>query len=228
MGLLASCVLAAPVLALLLAQAFLPTLAAHRVRARVARYGTVSSVSVKAFPAIELLWGKADSVDVQAGALSVPSTQIAQLLWEAHGVTDLTMSAHTATLTAIPSLEKGVSVSELHTEKRGTAILASATVTQQQLDEAFPSGFRVEPVGSEGGQIEVKASGALFGLQASIAAIVRPYEGRLVTEPKGLSFGGLTTVTLFSDPHFKVKSVGLSIERTNPLTYGLSLRGSLS
>jgi hypothetical protein len=226
-GLLASCVLAVPVLAFVLAQAFLPTLAAQRIRARVARYGTVSSVSVKAFPAIKLLWGKADSVSVHAGALWVPSAQIASLLWEAHNVTDLTMSAQTATLTAIPSLAKGLTVSRMRTEKRGSAIAASATLTQQQLDEAFPSGFRVEPVASGSGQIEARASGGLFGVQASISAVVRPVEGRLVTEPRGLPFAGLATVTLFSDPHLKVQSVGLSIERTNPLTYGLSMTATL-
>jgi hypothetical protein len=228
MWIVASCVLAAPVLLVVLAQAILPTLAAHRVRGRVARYGTVSSVSVKAFPAIELLWGKADSVSVHAVALSVPSTEIAKLLWEAHGVTDVTMSAQAATLTALPGLAKGIAVSDLHTEKRGSAIVANATLTQQQLDEALPSGFRIEPVASGNGQIEARASGGLFGLRASIDATVRASEGRLVTEPKGLPFGGPVTVTLFSDPHLKVESVGLAIKRSNPLTYALSLRATLT
>lgn len=227
MWIVASCVLAAPVLLVVLAQAVLPALAAHRVRGRVARYGTVKSVSVKAFPAIELLWGKADSVEVHASALSVPSTEIAKLLWESHGVTDVTMSAQAATVTSIPSLANGITVSDLRTEKRGSAIFASASLTQQQLDEALPSGFRIEPVASGDGQIEAKASGGLFGVQASIDAVVRASEGRLVTEPKGLPFGGFVKVTLFSDPHLRVQSVGLSIERSDPLTYGLSLRASL-
>ena len=136
------------------------------------------------------------------------------------------MSAQAATLTAIPSLANGITVSDLHTEKRGSAIVASATLTQRQLDEALPSGFRIEPVAAGHGQIEAKASGGLFGLQASINAVVRASEGRLVTEPKGV-FGGFVKVTLFSDPHLRVQSVGLSIERSDPLTYGLSLRGIL-
>ncbi len=227
MRIVASCVVVAPVLFVVLAQAVLPTLAAHRVRGRVARYGKVESVSVKAWPAIELLWGKADSVEVQAGSLSVPSDEIAKLLWQSHGVRDVTMSARAATLTAIPSLANGITVSDLHTEKRGSAIVASASVTQRQLDEALPSGFRIEPVASGNGQIEAKASGGLFGLQTSIDAVVRASEGRLVTEPTGLPFGGFVKLTLFSDPHLRVQSVDLSIERSDPLTYGLSLRGSL-
>jgi hypothetical protein len=226
-GLLASCVLAVPVLVLVLAQAFLPALAAHRVRARVARYGTVSSVSVKAFPAIELLWGKADSVGVHARTLSIGPAQIGSLLWEAHDVATMTVLADEATLRT-PTLPNGLTLSDIHMVKHGSLVSASATLTQRQLDAAFPSGFRVEPVASGDGRVEARASGGLFGLQASIGAVVRPLEGRLIAEPKGLPFAGLATVTLFSDPHLKVESVGLSIERSHPLTYGLSLTAALS
>lgn len=226
-GLIASCALALLALLVVLAQAFLPSLAAQRVRDRVARYGTVRSVSVSAFPAIELLWGKAGSVSVRAGALSVPASQIASLLWESHNVTNVTMSTETATLTAIPSLSKGITVSDMRTEKRGSTIRASATLTQQQLDEALPSGFRIEPIASGGGEVEARASGGLFGVQASITALVRPLEGRLVTEPKGFPFAGLATITLFSDPHLKVDSVGVHVLRDQPLTYGLSMSASL-
>src|SRR6202167_5595047 len=93
---LGACVVGLPLLLVVLAQVFLPALAAQRVRDRVARYGTVRSVSVSAFPAVELLWGKADSVRVSAAKLSVPSGQIASLLWESHTVTDVTTSVEAA------------------------------------------------------------------------------------------------------------------------------------
>jgi hypothetical protein len=227
LGLLASCVLAVPVLVVGLAQLFLPSLAAHQIRDRVARYGTVSSVSVKAFPAVKLLWGKADSVDVRAGALSVPSKKIASLLWEAHDVTDLTMSARTVTLTGVPSLQRGLTVSDMRTNKHASAVDASATITQRQLNEALPSGFHIEPLASEGGEVEARASGGLFGVQTSITVLVKPLEGRLVAEPKGFPLASLGTITLFSDPHLQVDSVGITVERSNPLTYGLSLAGTL-
>jgi hypothetical protein len=224
---LGACVVGFLLLFVVLAQVFLPSLAARRVRDRVARYGTVRSVSVSAFPAVKLLWGKADSVSVRAGTLSMPTSQIASVLWEAHDVTDLTLGVERATLTAIPSLAKGITVSDMRTEKRGSTIRTSATLTQQQLDEALPSDFRIEPIASGGGEVEARASGALFGVQATITALVRPLEGRLVTEPKGFPFAGLTTVTLFSDPHLKVGSVGVRVLRTKPLTYGLSMSASL-
>ena len=37
-------------------------IAASRISSRVGRYGKVQSVSVSAWPAVELLWGHADSV----------------------------------------------------------------------------------------------------------------------------------------------------------------------
>ncbi len=182
---------------------------------------------MKAFPAIKLLWGKVDSVKVHARSLAFAPSQIASLLWESRDVGTMTVLTDEATLRT-PALSKGLTVKDIHMEKHGSTVTAKATLTQKQLDEAFPSGFRVEPVASGGGQIEARASGGLFGLQASITVLVRPVEGRLIAEPHGLPFAGLATVTLFSDPHLKVESVGLSIERTNPLTYGLSLRASLA
>jgi hypothetical protein len=213
-------------LAVVLAQAFLPLLAAKRVSDRVARYGTVKSASVSAFPAVELLWGKAGSVRVSAGTLTVTPAQIASLLWEAHNVSDMTVIADAANLRVV-GLPNGLTVSGVRMEKHGSEIRASATMTQRQLDEALPSGFHVEPTASGGGEVQARASGGLFGVQASIEALVRPFEGRLVAEPRGVPFAGIATVTLFSDPHLKVESVGVRVQRRQPLTYGLSLRASL-
>ncbi len=224
---LGACVVALPLLLVVLAQVFLPTLAARRVRDRVARYGTVRSVSVSAFPAVKLLWGKADTVNVSAGSLSVQFSQIAALLWEAREASSMTVTAEAATLKAVPDVPDGLTVNDLRMEKHGSAISASATLTQQQLDEALPSGFHVEPTASGGGQVEARASGGLFGVQASITALVKPVEGRLVAEPQGFPLASLGTVTLFSDSRLKVDSIGVRVLRTKPLTYDLSLAGTL-
>jgi len=224
---LGACVVGLPLLLVVLAQVFLPTLAAKRVRDRVARYGTVRSVSVSAFPAVKLLWGKADTVDVSAGSLSVQLSQIAALLAEAREVGSMSVNADVATLTAIPDLPDGLTVKDLRMQKHGSTISASATLTQQQLNEALPSGFHVEPTASGGGQVEARASGGLFGVQASITALVKPLEGRLVAEPRGFPLASLGTVTLFSDTHLRVASVGVRVLRTKPLTYGLSFAATL-
>ena len=78
---------------LVLAQVFLPGIAANRVRARVAKYGTVESVSVKAWPAVELLWGKSESVKVAARSLEMSPAQMAKLLGETRGVKSMSLTA---------------------------------------------------------------------------------------------------------------------------------------
>lgn len=219
-------IIALLVVLVLLAQLLLPGVAATRVRTRVERYGPVHSVHVSAFPAVKLLWGHADSVSVSAGTLTVTPAQIASLLWEARTVGTLTVLAQGAVL-HVSQLPDGLEVSDVRMQKRGSSVIATATMTQAQLQHALPSGFSVQPTASGEGAIEARASGGLFGLQASINVLVRASEGNLIAEPRGLPFGGIATVTLFSDPHLKVQSVGLHVVRQQPLTYGVSLRASL-
>src|SRR4051794_40816918 len=58
-------VIAGVVLAVLVvAQLVLPRIAENRVRSDLERHGTGVDVSVSAFPAVKLLWHKADKVDV--------------------------------------------------------------------------------------------------------------------------------------------------------------------
>jgi hypothetical protein len=222
-GAIALVVLIAIVGLVVLAQVVLPSVAAKRVEDRVGRYGTVASAHVSAFPAVELLWGKADTVTVDAGTLTVTPAQIGSLLWEARAASDMTVTTRTVNLRVPVLLPTGLAVSGVSMEKHGSSIHATAKLTQSQLDGALPSGFRVQPVAAGEGQVQVRASGGLFGVEASIEAVVRPLDGKLVAEPKGFPLGGIATVTLFSDPHLKVESIGVRVLSRAPLVYGLSL-----
>src|SRR5580658_6090295 len=62
------------VLLLIAAQLFLPGIAAHDLRDRLSRSGRVLSVSVSAFPAIELLWHRAGTVDVRMASYRASGT----------------------------------------------------------------------------------------------------------------------------------------------------------
>ncbi|MGH2912733.1 MAG: hypothetical protein ACRDJ3_09700 [Solirubrobacteraceae bacterium] len=216
-------VLIALVLLVVLAQVLLPAVAVRRVEDRVGRYGTVVGAYVSAFPAVELLWGKADTVTVEGGTLTVTPAQIGSLLWEARGTHDMTVTARTVNLRVPVLLAGGLTVRGVRMEKHGASIHATATLTQGQLDRALPSGFHVQPVAAGEGEVQVRASGGLFGAQATIEALVRPLEGKLIAEPKGFPLAGIVTVTLFSDPHLKVESIGVRVLGQTPLLYGLSL-----
>jgi len=217
---------AVPVLVLALAQIVLPPLAARIVRDRLKTYGDIRSVSVSAWPAVELLCGKADSATALASNLKVTAAQMAKLAWEARGIHDLDLSVDTLEV-KVPGVPRDVLLRNVATHKRGSSVQVSATLTQSALAATLPSGFTVRPVASGGGQVEIQATGGLFGLQASIDALVRPLDGRLIAEPQGLPLPGIATVTLFSDPHLKVEWVGVAVTRRQPLAYALTLRASL-
>jgi hypothetical protein len=219
----------AVVLLLALAQLILPAIAAKLVRDRVSRYGTIKSVRISAWPAVELLWGKAQSATVAAGQLTMTSAQLAELskqLWEARGVEKSKITAGEVTVN-LSGLRGGLSATDVLSVKQGSQLSGSATITQQALDEASPSDLHVQPVASGEGQVELRASGELFGASLSVDAFVKPVEGRLVVEPRGIPFAGLGTVTLLSDPHVKVESVALEMVPGQSSTYRLSFRASL-
>jgi hypothetical protein len=189
-------------LVLVLAQLLLPRIAASRISSRVGRYGSVESVHVTAWPALKLLWGDADSVTVRAGRLSLSPAQTAKLLWEAHGVNELDLTASSAR-------EGPLRVSDVSLRKRGRALSAQALASTADVRAALPQGFEVQLLGSERGQVEVRASGGLFGIDASVDAVATASGGRLIVHPRGLLLEGLQ-LTLFADPHVYVEGVGAS------------------
>jgi hypothetical protein len=210
------------VLVVVLAQLVLPSLAADRVRSRVAKYGHVDTASVTAWPAIELLWGKADSATVHASDLTLTPAQVASLLWEARGVSSMTVIARHVTL-QVAGLPQGLTVEHVTMHKHGSRVDAHATLTQAQLDAALPNGFHVQPIASGPEGVQVQASGGLFGATASLRALVSVVGGRLVAEPEGVPFAGLARVTLFADPHLSIHSVEVTIASRQPPVYRLSL-----
>jgi hypothetical protein len=183
-----------------LAQIFLPKLAASRISSRVGKYGEVESVHVSAWPAVKLLWGDADSVKVTAAHLSLSPSQTGKLLEEAHDVANLDLTASSAR-------EGPLSVSDVSLHKRGKALTAQASVDTSAVTAALPEGFGVQLVSSSDGRVEVRASGGLFGFDATVDAVAEASDGKLIVHPRGLLIENLK-LTLFSDPHVYVEGVG--------------------
>jgi hypothetical protein len=208
------------VLILVLAQVFLPGIAANQIKGRVARYGTVQSVSVSAWPAVKLLWGSVDSVTVRARSLKVSLAQTAKLLWEARGVSDMKLTASSA------QAGSSLRLSDLSFSKRGKGLTLQARLTDADMRAALPEGFGVQLLGSEGGKVEIRASGGVFGVGAAVDAVASASDGKLVAQPQGFLLGGLQ-LTLFSEPHIYVEGVGARVEKEQPLTYRLTLVASL-
>jgi hypothetical protein len=190
------------IVALGLAQIFLPKLAAGRISSRLGKYGEVKSVHVSAWPAIKLLWGDADTVTVRARSLQVSTGQTGKLLWDARGLDKLDLTA--------PSTREGpLPLHDVSFHKRGRKMRAQASVTSADIKAALPAGFDVQLLGSENGQVHVRASGGLFGVGASVDAVAQASDGKLVVQPRGFLVEALR-LTLFSDPHVYVEGVSAS------------------
>ena len=193
------------------AQLVLPEIAEQRLRDELAESGTVLEVKVSAFPAIELLWHHADSVVVRLGAYRSPAGDIGSRLARAAGVATLDASAR--------ELDSGALIVRNATlRKRGDQLVAAATIARADLRSAVPFLDNVQPVASGDGRLVLRGTATLLGLNASVDVTVAAQNGALVVAPN-VPFGGLATITLFSDPRVQVQSVaatavpgGFSIE----------------
>jgi hypothetical protein len=203
----------AVVLALVVAQLVLPGIAAQRLRDQLARSGQVLSVQVHAFPAIELLWHQADRVVIRLGRYRTAVGRLGSSLSQSGdaGSVDATAREVDAGLLALH---------DARLVKRGDRLSASATVGEAELRTALPILQSVTPVASPAGALVLQGTAGLFGLTATVQAVVRSDHGRLVVSPN-VPFGGFATLTLFANPHVAVQSVGAS-----PVSGGFTVRGT--
>jgi LmeA-like phospholipid-binding len=186
-------------LLLVVAQLVLPGLAAQRLRDRLNRSGQVLHVEVSAFPAIELLWHHADRVVVRMGRYQAAPGHLGSLLAQAGDAGSLDASAtelHSGLLTLRDAT--------LH--KRGDELSATANVTESDLRAALPVLDSVVPVASGGGQLTLRGTATILGVSATVDATVAASGGQVVVAPN-VPFGGLATITVFSNPRLYVQGV---------------------
>lgn len=203
-------------------QVLLPKVAAERVREKLEKYGSVESVEVKAWPAVKLMWKDADEARVRAGTLKLSLEQAEALLGEAKGVERVRAR--------VKSVEvDGVRLTDAELEKHGRGLRAEGVMSAADVKRALPEGLEVALVKSEGGKVEVQASGGLFGVSASVDAVAEAEEGKLVARPTALLLSGFK-LTVFDDPSVYVEGVqarALEGEGGEGASYELSIWASL-
>jgi hypothetical protein len=189
-------------LVLIVCQLVLPGIATQSLRDRLAKSGQVLQVEIDAFPAIELLWNQADKVVVRMDTYTSNPGHFGSLLDQATGVDTLDASAH--------RLQAGPLVlHEASLRKRGDTVTGTATVLNAEVHAALPIIDSVSLVSSANGQLILQGTASALGLSATIQVVVSAQNGKLVAAPN-VPFGGLATVTLFSNPHLLVE--GLSAQ----------------
>jgi hypothetical protein len=181
-------------------QLVLPGIAASTLRDRLSRSGRVLSVSVSAFPAIELLWHDADRVVVRMASYHSSSGHLNSLLDQASGVGSLSASAQVLTAGLLTLRDASLI-------KRGSELYGSARIEESDLRAAIPVLRSVSYVGGGNGGITLQGTADVFGAQATVPASVRPVDGRLVVTPELPLVGGIASVTVFADPRVRVDSV---------------------
>jgi LmeA-like phospholipid-binding len=195
------------------AQLVLPGIATQRLRDQLARSGQVLQVEVHAFPAIELLWHHADSVLIRLGRYRSDSAELGSKLGQSSSVGSLRAS--------VGELDTGLlTLRDATLVKHGAQLSASATVTEADLRAALPILQSVTTVASAGGQLTLQGTATLFGVTASVDATVRAQDGQLVVTPD-VPFGGLATISVFSDPHVAVEAISAA-----PAPGGFSVHGT--
>lgn len=191
---------AAVVAVLVGAQLALPAIATHRLRSQLSRFATVERIDIKAFPAIELLWHRADHVSVALSSYRSPTSELGSLLGQSGHVGSLDVSIADATLGLLK-------VRDATLRKRGAQVTAGARVSETDLRAAVPFLQGVVPVASTSGALTLRGTATALGLSATADATVAAQDGRLVVVPD-VPFGGLATVALFADPQLVVEQVG--------------------
>lgn len=210
---------------LVAAQVALPRIATDGLRSRLGRHGEVLAVSVSAFPALELLWGHADSVtltmrsygsaptatpDAAALQQTDPTGSANQLDPQMRLANLLASTASTNSLEArIEHFRSGrVSLNEVVLTKHGSQLEASGLLTSAALRAALPDLLTLVPLSSPRGELLFRAGADVLGVRASVAARLVAHKGAVVIQPDlvGL-FPSFFSITIFRDPRILVESV---------------------
>ena len=182
------------------AQLLLPGFAERDLRGDLADAGQVRRVDVDAFPALKVLFGRADRVEVEMGEVKAGEGELADLLARTADTDELRASA--SVLRVGPFVAR-----DARLDKQGERLRGSVAVTVAELTAALPVDVGLKPVETEDGSLLMEATAGVFGQQVTVRARLAAREGAVVIAPEGL-LGGFATLTVFEDPRVRVRRVG--------------------
>lgn len=203
------------------AQLALPGVAEQKLRSDLARYGVVRRVHVESSPAIQLLWHRADLVEVAMDSYrSKPSGQHGSL------ADFLSKTRDTGKLDVSVGILRShlVTLHEVRLHKEGDVLVAQARLTQQDLSAALPSFLDLRPVSATENGIVARVSASVLGHRVTERIAVLADSGRVVVRPEGIPFGSLARITVFGDPRIYVESLWAELRGQN---YMLTVRALL-
>jgi hypothetical protein len=190
------------VVVLVVAQLALPALAERRLRHALEPYGQVDHVAIRAFPALKLLWHRADRVTVAMRDYTSPQGPIGDFVARTRATGDLDVQV--GTLRSGP-----VVLRDARLTKRGDALTGSARLEQADLRRALPPELDVRPVAAGGQGIVLQGTASALGVGVQAEVRLRAAGGAVVVAPEGLPIASLT---VFSDPRVDVQALGARLQ----------------
>jgi hypothetical protein len=207
---------------LVVAQIALPPLAERRLTSDLERHGSGVRAHVSAFPAITLLWHRADRVTVTvAGYRPGPPGSGTSLADELAGTKD------TGELDVrIGALDdRLLRMHDIRLRKRGDVLTAQVRLRRSDVDAALPPQLHVTGQAGSGRQISVAGETTAFGRRIAARARIRvDSRGRLVLEPGPFPLGALVSIPLFADDRVAVDAIDA---RPAPGGFLVTARGHL-
>lgn len=202
---------------LVASQFLLPVLAERRLADELEQYGPRPEVEVRAFPALKLLLGRADRVEIVAPAARTDTATIVDKLSESGDVEEFDARVGTFQIGMLR-------LTDVQVTKDGGDVAAGATATLNELQGALRdlANLRVIPA-ADGDGILLSGEVTVFGRTIGGQARVRADGGRLVVGLEGLPLG---PITLVDDPRLRITDVG-AVELPGG-GYRLTLEGVLA
>jgi hypothetical protein len=213
--LVVACVVTVLVLLVVAAELLLPSLAERRLRGSLGANGSGIRVSIRAQPALKLLTGRADVVDIHIHQLTAGQGGSGSLLARTGRVAHLDATVDQLHI-------HGLVLQDVALHEDHGRLTAHASVTRRAIRAALPSAVRLDP-GKAAGGIGFTATVHAFGRSAATKLVVRVRDGRLSLAPDSI-IGGLVQVAIFSDPRVIVEAI--AVHGTDPVTF--SARGHVS
>lgn len=189
------------VLLLALSQLLLPRIAAGVVRGRLGGDERVVSVSVRALPALQLLWGRADRIEAHLRTYDATDLDLDEQLEETTAVGELDLRFERL------HAPRGLVLRDVHVGKRAGVLEGQAVIEPEDLSAVLPEGVDVHPVATDDGSVVLEGRAGLFGLSTSMRLRVVTVEGRVVVRPESSLLAALANYTLFADDRVKILSL---------------------
>lgn len=183
-------------------QLALPELAERNLRSSLEELGPDPEVEIAAFPALKLLWGRADRVEVRMRVARAEPAAVTDRLARTADTGEL--DARVGELRTGPAVLRDVSL-----RKDGERLRGEGTLREDELRLALPSFVDFRPVATAPGEgLLFEGTVGAFGLEVSAQARLQAVDGAVTVTPEGIPFAGLATFTVFEDPRVRVTSLG--------------------